>query len=155
VVPCAHHHSFTLFLSLFILLRHPPHTHTLNPLHLTPSTLASAGGGAAADLTAWPEFHNGVAAGLRLAAAFREAPPGTSTLHPLAPGPTLGPGFGPSSRRQGGRREGRSSGLGYVTGLGWLAYSRPRSPTYAHAGMLLALGLLGQLDGLLVTDIYK
>ncbi len=28
---------------------------------------SSAGGGAFAEQTAWPEFHNGVAAGLRLA----------------------------------------------------------------------------------------
>ena len=59
-------------------------------------------GGAMAELTAWPEFHNGVAAGLR-----------------LAPGARL-------TRT-------------------WIAYNSPSEPSFAHAGMLLALGLTGEL----------
>jgi anaphase-promoting complex subunit 1 len=48
-------------------------TSALRLLLVTPAISLLAGGGAFAELTAWPEFHNGVAAGLRLA-------PGTHQL---------------------------------------------------------------------------
>ncbi len=38
------------------------------------------GGGAAADVTAWPEFHNGVAAGLQLAGDFQHQEPEQEVL---------------------------------------------------------------------------
>ncbi|KAK9796665.1 hypothetical protein WJX73_002436 [Symbiochloris irregularis] len=71
------------------------------------------GGGAAADFTAWPEFHNGVASGLRLA-------PGAMRLT-----------------------------------RAWIVFNKPPSPTYTHAGMLMGLGLSGQLACLSATDIYR
>lgn len=65
------------------------------------SATPPAASGAMAEFTAWPEFHNGVATGLR-----------------LAPGARL-------SRT-------------------WIAYNSPPEASYAHAGMLLALGLTGK-----------
>jgi anaphase-promoting complex subunit 1 len=62
------------------------------------------------DLTLWPEFHNGVAAGLRLAPAWG---------------------------REGGREGGRGGGVSRT----WIIYNRPRTPSHAHGGFLLALGL--------------
>eukprot|EP00474_Spongospora_subterranea_P010640 CRZ11098.1 hypothetical protein [Spongospora subterranea] len=36
----------------------------------------------------------------------------------------------------------------------WIVYNRPQEPTYTHAGLLLALGLHGHLDGLARSDLY-
>jgi anaphase-promoting complex subunit 1 len=37
----------------------------------------------------------------------------------------------------------------------WLPHSKPAVPNYAHAGVLLALGLNGHLDRLSWTDLYR
>ena len=74
--------------------------------------LPAPGGGAACKLTAWPEFHNGVASALR-----------------IAPGGTL-------SRT-------------------WIVYNKSDEPSYEHAGILLGLGLTGQLSCLTMTDLYS
>jgi anaphase-promoting complex subunit 1 len=37
----------------------------------------------------------------------------------------------------------------------WLPHSKPVVPNYAHAGVLLALGLSGHLDRLSWTDLYR
>lgn len=66
------------------------------------------------DLTNWPSFHNGVAAGLQLV----------------------------------------SSDVACVT-RNWIVYNRPESPTFEHAGVLMALGLQGHLSQLAVTDIFR
>jgi len=68
------------------------------------------------DLTLWPEFHNGVAAGLRLAPAL---------------------GRGREGGRGGGGEAGREGGITRT----WIIYNRPRTPSHAHGGLLLALGL--------------
>lgn len=73
---------------------------------------AAPAGGACTDITAWPEFHNGVAAGLRMA--------------------------------PGGTRLTRT----------WIVYNRPAQPNYTHAGMLMALGLTGNLASLSGADLF-
>ncbi|OVA02727.1 Anaphase-promoting complex subunit 1 [Macleaya cordata] len=65
------------------------------------------------ELRYWPEFHNAVAAGLRLA--------------PLQ---------GKMSRT-------------------WITYNKTEEPNETHAGLLLAIGLHGQLRVLTITDIYQ
>lgn len=66
-----------------------------------------------ADQAAWPEFHNGVAAALRLAL-------GQTAI----------------SRT-------------------WIVYNKPDSASYAHAGVLMGLGLQGHLKALAKTDLYS
>lgn len=66
------------------------------------------------EFTAWPEFHNGVAAGLALAARTK----------------------------------------GELT-RAWIVFNRPREPSQAHAGVLMALGLTGHLRALTNTDLYR
>ena len=66
-----------------------------------------------ADHAAWPEFHNGVAAALRLAL-------GQTSI----------------SRT-------------------WIVYNKPEAATYAHAGVLMGLGLQGHLKALANTDLYS
>lgn len=61
----------------------------------------------------WPNFHNGVAAGLKLA-------PGQAALTRT-----------------------------------WIVYNKPKEPSYAHAGLLMALGLQGHLSVLAATDVYR
>ncbi|ERN05300.1 anaphase-promoting complex subunit 1 isoform X1 [Amborella trichopoda] len=65
------------------------------------------------ELRSWPEFHNGVAAGLKLA-----------------------PFQGKMSRA-------------------WISYNKREEPSVTHAGLLVALGLLGHLRVLTMTDVYK
>lgn len=65
------------------------------------------------DLTSWPEYHNGVAAGLRLAPCQDKI---TRT---------------------------------------WIVYNRPDEPSFAHAGLLMSLGLQGHLRVLAATDVYR
>jgi anaphase-promoting complex subunit 1 len=88
----------------------------LAPEQEAAETQRPAGGGAAAELTAWPEFHNGVATGLCLA---------------------------PSNGADGG-----------LLGRAWVSLVKGDGPSYAHAGLLMALGLRGQLDQLSWTDLY-
>ena len=70
-------------------------------------------GGAENELTAWPEFHAGVAVGLRVI-------PSSSNL------------------------------IRY-----WLLFQKPSKPTYSRAGMLLALGLSGELKTLSSPNQYR
>ena len=74
--------------------------------------LAAASAGS--DFSRWPEFHNGVAAGLALAARTK----------------------------------------GELT-RSWIVFNRPREPSHAHAGVLMALGLTGHLRALTNTDLYR
>ena len=103
---------------------------------LPPHTFA--GGGASAEVTAWPEFHNGAAAGLRLA----PAPPPASRQR----------GSGGTT---GGTTGGTSSSRRRHPALAWCALERPEQPSFSHAGTLLALGLTGHLDSLAWTDLYR
>jgi anaphase-promoting complex subunit 1 len=70
-------------------------------------------GGAENEMTAWPEFHAGVAAALRVI-------PSSSNL------------------------------IRY-----WLLFKKPPKPTYSRAGMLLALGLSGELKTLSSPNQYR
>lgn len=36
----------------------------------------------------------------------------------------------------------------------WIVYNRPSQPNYTHAGMLMALGLTGNLGCLSVSDLF-
>ncbi|MCO5580419.1 hypothetical protein L7F22_034285 [Adiantum nelumboides] len=65
------------------------------------------------ELTSWPEYHNGVASGLRLAPCQDKI---TRT---------------------------------------WIVYNRPEEPSFAHAGLLMSLGLQGHLRVLAATDVYR
>jgi hypothetical protein len=93
-------------------------TYSTHPLPVTP------GAGAAAELTAWPEFHNGVASALSLA-----------TVSPAA--------------------SGGGGAAGGVFGRAWVDVARQDGPSYAQAGLLMALGLRGQLEQLTWTDLYR
>lgn len=96
------------------------------------------------ELTAWAEFHNGVAAGLRLKHEW-----GSS-----------GAGSG------GGGRDGdHTSGGGGAASNGfeeggvsrtWITYNRPAGgANNAHGGLLMALGLQGHLSSLAMTDVFE
>lgn len=97
-----------------------------------------AAGGISAETTLWAEFHNGVAAGLRLQHEW---------------------GFGASGRA------GSPSGGGVRGGTGldgggisrtWITYNRPAGgANNAHGGLLMALGLQGHLAALAMTDVYE
>ena len=83
------------------------------------------------ELTLWPEFHNGVAAGLR-----------------------VGPKFSAKNKKSG---RSSSSHVGKNVTRNWIIYNRTASDSVGgeagHAGILFALGLLGHLNVLSVTDI--
>lgn len=53
--------------------------------------------------------------------------------------------------------DGGSAGPGNVTPLtrNWIVFHRPESPSYTHAGLLMALGLAGHLSKLSWTDLYR
>lgn len=89
--------------------------------------------GAAADVTAWCEFHNGVAAGLKVAPRRRSAQ---------------------STQQQPGGLQDNTSGGGTLADA-WLPHSKRTVPNYGHAGVLLGLGLQGHLDRLSWTDLYR
>jgi anaphase-promoting complex subunit 1 len=82
---------------------------------------------APSELTLWPEFHNGVAAGLRV---------------------------GPAERR-GFKQAGFGNNVPVRVTRNWIIYNRTAyvGNEAAHAGFLLALGLQGYLNVLSVTDI--
>lgn len=86
--------------------------------------------GAAADVTAWCEFHNGVAAGLKVAPRRNRA----------------------NVKQQ--HMQGGDTGGGAVQDA-WLPHSKRTVPNYGHAGVLLGLGLQGHLDRLSWTDLYR
>ncbi|CAM9977226.1 unnamed protein product, partial [Choristocarpus tenellus] len=106
------------------------------------------------DVTAWAEFHNGVAAGLRLAPAWGPTSPGGM------------PRQGKEWRGGGGARAGAKGGSwerGRVGGDGrggsisrtWIMYHRPvEGASNAHGGLLMALGLQGHLSALATMDVY-
>lgn len=106
----------------------------------------AAGGGAAAEVTAWCEFHNGVAAGLKIVPCrSRRKQQRQQQQH--SDGSVEDAGSGMASSRDG-------SG-GTSLSDSWLPHSKPAVPNYAHAGVLLALGLHGHLDRLCWTDLYR
>jgi hypothetical protein len=94
------------------------------------------------DLSLWPEFHNGVAAGLRVSSP-EELDPGTRT-----PGTASTPASASISTGN------RFAGASTVT-RNWIVYNRTATADDSsfHAGVLLALGLQGHLRVLSVTDI--
>lgn len=94
------------------------------------------------DTTTWAEFHNGVAAGLRLQHEWG------------------GMAGAASERGEGGR--GGSGGSAVAAGFEiggvsrtWITYNRPAGgANNAHGGLLMALGLQGHLSSLAMTDVY-
>lgn len=96
------------------------------------------GGGASADCTAWPEFHNGVAIGLRYAGDINDR----STSH--------------GERGSGGGGGGRGErGQVCVLYRHSLVPERPEVPSYCHAGQLLAVGLAGRMSQMPWTMLYR
>ncbi|CAM9717318.1 unnamed protein product [Ectocarpus fasciculatus] len=92
------------------------------------------------DTTAWAEFHNGVAAGLRLQHEWG------------------------SNRARGGKDSGGGGGgaaasSGFEEGgvsRTWITYNRPAGgANNAHGGLLMALGLQGHLSSLAMTDVFE
>lgn len=120
-----------------------------------PVCITCTGGGAAADVTAWCEFHNGVAAGIKVTPRRRhrqhhqeqqqQRQQGASGLCP-GPDDLAAAAYGGSSSSSGGPDSLADT---------WLPHSKPYVPNYAHAGVLLALGLRGHLDRLSWTDLYR
>lgn len=91
-----------------------------------------------ADMQVWPEFHNGVAAGLRVP-TVHESPNGAFTVTRTwiffnRPSPVRVPSPQDSS--------GEAAGA-------------PQTHSHSHGGLLLALGLRGHLSSLETTDIYE
>jgi hypothetical protein len=162
-------------------------------VHSTPNSLfdqcqlcapcVTAGGGAAADVTAWCEFHNGVAAGIKIAPRRRRRPQQhkqqQQQQHTPAHGVTAAGLSGSNKTTPQVAASLASSVADYGSSEGggaprdepinsssssdgpdsladtWLPHSKPVVPNYAHAGVLLALGLSGHLDRLSWTDLYR
>ena len=97
------------------------------------ATNAAATAAAIGELDGWPHFHNGVAAGLCFA-------------------PWAGAHDGADA--SGGRAGGDAGPPNPVT-RSWIVYNKPPEPSYAHAGLLMALGLTGQLSVLSATDAFR
>ncbi|KAF6004633.1 Anaphase-promoting complex subunit 1 [Cyanidiococcus yangmingshanensis] len=98
----------------------------------------------------WSEFHNAVAAGLRLRPARTNDDLSSSSkqrlfAHPVESDDTTRPGY-----------EARiGAGLsGTTITRAWIRQQRPSRPSATHAGLVLALGLNGHLRRLQVTDWY-
>ena len=106
---------------------------------------------APAELTLWPDFHSGVAAGLRVAPAFEAS---TSNAYDTQLSTAINDNNG---------------GAKLVT-RNWILYNRPVASNYqdmeeveaarlmdqdsaGYAGTLLGLGLLGHLKALTITDV--
>ena len=106
---------------------------------------------APAELTLWPDFHSGVAAGLRVAPAFEAS---TSNAYDTKLSTAINDNNG---------------GAKLVT-RNWILYNRPVTSSYqdmeeveaarlmdqdsaGYAGTLLGLGLLGHLKALTITDV--
>lgn len=89
------------------------------------------------DTTAWAEFHNGVAAGLRL-------------QHEWGSG---------RAAAAGGRGDGGVVSNGFEEGgvsRTWITYNKPAGgANNAHGGLLMALGLQGHLSSLAMTDVFE
>ncbi|GHP07963.1 anaphase-promoting complex subunit 1 [Pycnococcus provasolii] len=98
-----------------------------------PATAAAAGapsGVTALELLKWPEFHNGVATGLRLADHVAEQSNAAAAA--------------------GGQPPAFQSAL-----KGWVTYHRPKEPNAAHAGLLFALGLRDALGDVCGAEAYR
>ena len=97
------------------------------------------------DTTAWAEFHNGVAAGLRL-------------QHEWGSGRT-GAGGGRDGDRSGSGSGGGAASNGFEEGgvsRTWITYNKPAGgANNAHGGLLMALGLQGHLSSLAMTDVFE
>lgn len=122
------------------------------------------------ELTLWPEFHNGVATGLRIR-NNRKSSIGPSTallnLGRYSGGGGGGGGKSPSSRSSlgtvnGARTGARSSNFSkFSTGVSrnWILYNKlasiSKQEEASHAGLLLALGLQGHLGVLSIMDILE
>ncbi|CAN0243081.1 unnamed protein product, partial [Discosporangium mesarthrocarpum] len=99
------------------------------------------------EATAWAEFHNGVAAGLRLAPGWDRTAKGS--------GLTSGQGRGPGGGGGGGGSAGWRGRWGGSISRTWIMYNRPvEGVSNAHGGLLMALGLQGHLSALAMTDVY-
>ena len=132
--------------------------------HVMPchAVLCPTGGVAAADVTAWCEFHNGVAAGLKIAPRHKprihnqqhqqQQAAGTAAAAAAVSEGAAEGGGGGGGEAAGSRHEGSSVGC---LSDSWLPHSKPAVANYAHAGVLLALGLNGHLDRLSWTDLYR
>ena len=83
------------------------------------SPAVAAVGASLQELSAWPHFHNGVAAGLC-----------------FAPWSAADESTNPVTRS-------------------WIVYNKPPEPSHSHAGLLMALGLTGQLSVLSPTDAFR
>ncbi|CAM9631451.1 unnamed protein product, partial [Ectocarpus sp. 12 AP-2014] len=95
------------------------------------------------DTTAWAEFHNGVAAGLRL-------------QHEWGSNRARGGNDGGGG---GGGGSGVAASSGFEEGgvsRTWITYNRPAGgANNAHGGLLMALGLQGHLSSLAMTDVFE
>ncbi len=114
-------------------------------------TAPAPGGGATADFTAWPEFHNGVAAGSCLCCAWCHGPPERLIEDSLrrilfrearCPCPIFSalPITAINACAPVGLR--LALGGAQMTRT-WIVYNKPKEPSYTHAGMLMGLGLTG------------
>lgn len=100
------------------------------------------------DTTAWAEFHNGVAAGLRLqhewGSSSRDGSSGGGR-----DGDRTGSGGGGGGAVSNGFQEGGVSRT-------WITYNKPAGgANNAHGGLLMALGLQGHLSSLAMTDVFE
>lgn len=91
------------------------------------------------DTTTWAEFHNGVAAGLRLQHDW---------------GSVVGAAGEGGESGRGGSAVAAGFEIGGVSRT-WITYNRPPGgANNAHGGLLMALGLQGHLSSLAMTDVY-
>ena len=132
---------------------------------------AAPAGGACTDVTAWPEFHNGAAAG----EPHHQPPlplvrpswlnPAASVLLRFRRCPSIAchcslPEYNAKPRsRSTFCNLLRSSGLSMSPGgtrltRTWIVYNKPSQPNYTHAGTLMALGLMGNLGCLSAADLF-
>ncbi len=117
--------------------RLPQQQNAIVNLDLTQSQ-APPGGGAAADITAWPEFHNGVAAG-----ACCHDPDLLFSLAIKGDDSSI-------SRTADVKHAASVAGLRMAPGCAhmtrtWIRYNKPKVASYTHAGMIMGLGLTGEL----------
>lgn len=96
------------------------------------------------NMTVWPEFHNGVAAGLRLPLAYDD---GKGKVPMISRAWIV-------SNRSAGRQELPQRNQQSSESNNESTESDKR-PTHAHGGVLMALGLRGHLSALSMTDIYE
>ena len=83
--------------------------------------------------TDWVNFHNGVAAGLRIS----------------------GRNSSSNNNNNNSNSNGDSNNSDDDITRTWIIYNKPKGkPTYEHAGFLMSLGLQGHLGKLKLTDIY-